>query len=535
MTAPGPGNRGTLGPRPEHVKVGLVFGAGNSAASELTVLLRKRLRVLGLMGTAVYAWVVLYTLPYLISSPTTFAGFRLSLLACSVIAPVFVVVSWLLWSRRALSLPQLRWVEGLSLCLVLVHLAASRYEYLVYYGLQKVIQEGPPVSPPRFAAFLCLPFFGLVMAYGTLIPNTWKRGLAMTGLIAVSPIALATVAALQQGALSWALTFALLLPSLAMMAGAAALGVAGAHRIEVLRQEAVEARRLGQYQLGERLGSGGMGEVYLAEHLLLRRPCAIKLIRPDRASDPQILLRFEREVQATATLTSWHTVEIYDYGHAQDGTFYYVMEYLPGPTLEQSVREQGPMPAGRVIHVLRQLCSALHEAHSAELIHRDIKPGNVIACQRGGLDDVVKLLDFGLVRVLRVARAGPDLTQEGVIAGTPGYMSPEQASGKQDLTAASDIYSLGAVAYFLLTGQAPFVRETVMQVLAAHISEPVVPPSRLRADMPADLEAVVLRCLEKAPAARFDSATSLSHALSGCVGGLGRGSLDVRDESRRST
>src|SRR5262249_55874885 len=157
--------------------------------------------------------------------------------------------------------------------------------------------------------------------------------------------------------------------------------------VSLLREQAFEARKLGQYQLKERLGSGGMGEVYLAEHVLLRRPCAIKLIRPDQAVDGTSLARFEREVRASATLTHWNTIEIYDYGHAEDGTFYYVMEYLPGLSLQELVDRHGPLPAGRAVYLLRQVCAALREAHAIGLIHRDIKPSNILACERGGVHD----------------------------------------------------------------------------------------------------------------------------------------------------
>ena len=186
-----------------------------------------------------------------------------------------------------------------------------------------------------------------------------------------------------------------------------------------------------------------MGEVYLAEHVLLRRPCALKLIRPERAGDPKNLRRFEREVQATATLTHPNTVQVYDYGHTDDGTFYYVMEYLPGLTLEELVKRHGPLPPARAIHFLRQVCGALEEAHAVGLIHRDIKPGNVIVCERGGVHDVAKLLDFGLVLSPVSEADGEKLTQDGAIAGTPAYMSPEQAGGQDDVDARSDIYSLG--------------------------------------------------------------------------------------------
>jgi serine/threonine-protein kinase len=297
---------------------------------------------------------------------------------------------------------------------------------------------------------------------------------------------------------------------------AGALAIYGSHRIEVLRKEALEARKLGQYQLKRLLGMGGMGEVYLAEHLLLRRPCAIKLIRADRAGDAASLRRFEREVQVTATLTHPNTVQVYDYGHTDDGTFYYVMEYLPGLTLEQLVQSQGPVPAPRTIHLLCQVCGALGEAHAAGLIHRDIKPGNIIVCERGGLRDVAKLLDFGIVRSPGVKLDESQAFLEPAIVGTPGFMSPEQASGTDAVDARSDIYSLGGVAYFLVTGVPPFGRATLSEMLAAHTRQAVTPPERIQPNVPRDLQAIILRCLSKNPDDRYPNAAALHDALERC-------------------
>ena len=221
----------------------------------------------------------------------------------------------------------------------------------------------------------------------------------------------------------------------------AAVAVYGSHKISLLRHELLEARKLGQYRLERQIGTGGMGEVYLAEHVLLRRPCAIKLIRAERAGDANCLRRFEREVQATATLTHANTVQIFDYGHAEDGTFYYAMEYLPGLNLEELVRRHGPLPPERAIHVVRQVCGALHEAHAVGLIHRDIKPSNIILCERRAVPDVAKLLDFGLVLLHCEGGGAPHLSQDGAIAGTPAYMSPEQCDGIDLPDARSDIFA----------------------------------------------------------------------------------------------
>src|SRR5262249_35388378 len=270
---------------------------------------------------------------------------------------------------------------------------------------------------------------------------------------------------------------------------AAAAAVSGTHLITPARREVFEAKHLGQYRLVKPLGAGGMGEVYLAEHLMLKRPCAIKLIHPNQAGDPQVLARFEREVRMTAKLSHWNTVEIYDYGRTDDGTFFYVMEYLPGLSLEDLLQRHGPLPAERVVHFLRQTCQGLREAHANGLIHRDIKPANVFAAQRGGLYDVVKLLDFGIVKPVAETTSAR-LTQEGAISGTPLFMSPEQARGRGDLDARSDIYSLGAVAYALITGRPPFDSTNGMEVMMAHVRDEVVRPSEHQADVPADLEGV---------------------------------------------
>jgi serine/threonine-protein kinase len=293
--------------------------------------------------------------------------------------------------------------------------------------------------------------------------------------------------------------------------------VFGSHKIRELQQKAHEAQRLGQYRLKQVLGFGGMGAVYLAEHVMLRRPCAVKLIRPDQAGDPRTLIRFEREVRATATLTHTNTVEIFDYGHAEDGTFYYVMEYLPGMNLEDLVERHGPMPPERAVHLLRQVCQALREAHGIGLIHRDVKPSNIFACERGKVYDVAKLLDFGLVKSFGPAGGDGRLTLEGALTGSPAFVSPEQAKGREHLDARSDIYNVGAVAYFLLTGQLLFDRDSALDMLHAHAYEPPAPIPQFQEAAAADLRGVILRCLEKDPDRRYPDAAGLDAALAACA------------------
>jgi hypothetical protein len=362
-----------------------------------------------------------------------------------------------------------------------------------------------------------LPFWLLlIFTYGMFIPNTWHRAAPVIGAMALAPVVLVVVMLLAYPEVAGVMTVVGVMQHVLVMMVAGVAAVFGTHLVNTLRREAFEAKQLGQYRLITALGAGAMGEVYLAEHRMLKRPCAVKLIHPEQAGDPRVLARFEREVRMTARLSHWNTVEIYDYGRTEDGTFFYVMEYLPGLSLEDLLQRHGPLPAERIVHLLRQTCHGLREAHAIGLIHRDIKPANVFVAQRGGLYDVAKLLDFGLVKPV-AEMPSARLTLEGAISGTPLFMSPEQARGLSDLDARSDIYSLGAVAYALLTGRPPFERASAWDVMIAHARDDVVPPSKLQADVPADLEQVILRCLAKSPEDRFQDIDSLEQALAECA------------------
>lgn len=271
---------------------------------------------------------------------------------------------------------------------------------------------------------------------------------------------------------------------------------------------------VGQYVLQHKLGSGGMGDVYLAEHRLLKRLCAVKLIHSDKANDEEMLERFEREVKATAQLTHWNTVQVYDYGHTRSGRFYYSMEYLEGVNLWQFVEQHGAMPAGRVVYIMKQLCAALHEADRRQLVHRDIKPSNIFLAQRGESYDVAKLLDFGLVQPAILNKVGMRrMTTQ--IQGSPGYMSPEQANGLEP-DCRGDLYSLGAVAYFLLTGHAPFREENPIMLIVAHATTAVPQFQDIGVDVPEDLTRIVMKCLEKKPLERYASAHEVLAELERC-------------------
>jgi serine/threonine-protein kinase len=282
-----------------------------------------------------------------------------------------------------------------------------------------------------------------------------------------------------------------------------------------------KAREMGSYELVERLDRGGMGEVWRARHRMLARPAAIKLIRPDRlglahgpAAD-NIVLRFEREAQATAALHSPHTVELYDFGVTREGTFYYVMEILDGLDLESLVRRFGPVPAERAAHLLVQACDSLDDAHFAGLVHRDIKPANLYACRLGRRYDFLKVLDFGLVKSSWAdASSDAALTRESAITGTPAYLAPEVVLGERAIDGRVDIYGLGCVAYWLVSGQRVFEGATPMELVIHHVQTAPVPPSQ-RGDVavPRALEDLILACLEKDPARRPTSAAELGRLL----------------------
>jgi serine/threonine-protein kinase len=283
-----------------------------------------------------------------------------------------------------------------------------------------------------------------------------------------------------------------------------------------LRREVKTARRLGQYTLEEKIGEGGMGAVYRARHAMLRRPTAVKLLLPHKTG-AETLARFEREVQLTARLAHPNTVTIFDYGRTSDGVFYYAMELLDGLDLESLVLATGAQPPARVLHVLDQVAGALHEAHGVGLIHRDIKPANIMLCRRGGVEDVAKVVDFGLVKQLH-ERPDVALTQGQTITGTPLYMSPEMITAPDKIDGRSDLYALGAVGYFMLTAQQVFEGGSLVEVCSKHLNEKPIPPSeRGSRPLPSDLEALVLACLEKDPASRPQTAAELQARVRACA------------------
>jgi hypothetical protein len=280
-----------------------------------------------------------------------------------------------------------------------------------------------------------------------------------------------------------------------------------------LESKVRQALEFGQYTIEAKLGEGGMGSVYRARHRMLRRPTAVKLLSPEKAGDHAVA-RFEREVQQTSRLTHPSIVAIYDYGRTQDGVFYYAMEYIEGIDLARLVREEGPLPQERVRRLVAQAAWALAEAHALGLVHRDVKPSNMMLCHRTGVLDHLKVVDFGLVKDLEREETAAAVTQDNTIVGTPHFLAPEAIRSPDAAGPPADVYGLGAVAYYLLTGQHVFPAQTLVEVCAMHLHEPPRSPSEVAPD-PIDprLEAIVLRCLAKAPEDRFRDGQALGAAL----------------------
>ncbi len=428
----------------------------------------------------------------------------------------------------------LGWVDGIAAISIAVSLALFAYTrrserepgiildlglvYLVLtaFALGMMIHVAPP--PAGWRIMPEISWIGaVVLMFAAVVPNA-PRKMSIAVLIAVSMNPLSMLLARARGVWDFGAASNVLLMHYPdyLLAGVA---VVISQVVTKLGQQVTRARDLGSYELGELLGRGGMGEVYRATHRMLARPAAIKLIRPEALSgsddDAQLAVRrFRREAEAAANLRSPHTVEIYDFGVTDDGTLYFVMELLEGLDLDSLVRRHGPLPASRVIHILRQVCDSLEEAHARGLVHRDIKPANIHVGRLGMQDDFVKVLDFGLVKPTSVPLAEQSMaTAAGLTPGTPAYMAPEMALGEQ-VDGRADLYALGCVAYYLLTGQLVFEGENLFQVVVKHLQDAPVPPSR-RTDrpIPASLDEVVLACLVKDRENRMRSAAELRRAL----------------------
>jgi hypothetical protein len=463
-------------------------------------LLQARLAVYGKVLTVVNA---VYWLGFLVLwSREPGVGFRPALAHVlswsSVSLGVVFAVLWLVCRGRAQPVPVLRGLE-----------IAAHVVYGVCFGPGMIKHPSPTVL--AFEVLTALVFMLAVRAL--IVPSSWRRSAAIGALTcapaiaavvyygrAVTPptIAPATLAGIY---LNWCLV-------------AIGFSAAASRVLYGLRRQVRDAQRMGQYTLLEPLGEGGMGVVYRARHAMLRRPTAVKLLTV--AETPQTLDRFEREVQQMAMLAHPNIVTVYDYGRTETGGLYYAMELLDGADLERVIQIDGPQPPARVVHLLLQACRALAGAHAAGLVHRDIKPGNLFLCRDWGSADAVKVLDFGLVKETQTG--GLAVTADGALLGTPLYMAPETWIRPREVDVRSDLYALGAVAYFMLTGRPVFEGGNPFEVMTHHVQSPPEPPSTFTlTPVPADLEAIVLRCLAKEPDERFASAELLRAHLEDCA------------------
>jgi serine/threonine-protein kinase len=391
------------------------------------------------------------------------------------------------------------------------------FEIASSYGIAAA-EFSDPATLETQRGFLGLSWVAVWVVLFTVVVPTSPRRALLAALASVSSVPVVIGTMMATGATSLRIEpgrffLGLVFPYLLVVG----MAYVGARVVYYLGSEVKRARELGSYWLEEKLGEGGMGEVWRARHRLLARPAAIKLIRTSRdgPSSEGLVRRFEREAQVIASLRSPHTIQLFDFGIATDGTFYYVMELLDGMDADTLVRRSGPVPANRAVYLLRQICHSLSEAESRGLVHRDIKPANIFLCRYGEEYDFVKVLDFGLAKAFdEPADAGPAITRENVVQGTPAFIAPEQALGGSSLDGRVDIYATGCVAYWLLTGQLVFTADTTMALLMHHVHTPPVPPSaRSELPVPPALESLVLSCLAKDPADRPQSAKELSHRL----------------------
>jgi serine/threonine protein kinase len=431
-------------------------------------------------------------------------------------------VLWQLCRRGKRSIRFSRTVEATGLVVSgIIGVFLTRY-LLAAFSQQHalVTAEGALMADAYICMIDLAPFAMFLAIRAALIPSQPRRTAILTAVVAAVKIFMNSILVptgdgglawrdADQGAFPW-------LPSTLIMMWVIAVLTCTVISWVVygLRAEVREARRFGQYILERKVGEGAMGVVYRATHSMLRRPAAIKLLLKDRATEND-LLRFEREVQLTSRLVHPNTISIFDYGRTAEGVFYYVMEYLDGMDLQRLVGQYGPVAPARTIHILAQISGALAEAHALGLIHRDIKPANIILTERPDEPDVVKVVDFGLVK-----KFGGDLAESttDTMAGTPLYMAPEAISKPDTIDGRSDLYAVGAVAYFLLTGEHVFEAGSVLEVCSKHMLEkPIAPSERLGKPLPEDLEAIVLACLAKDRNDRPASAAVLRTKLLACA------------------
>ncbi len=481
--------------------VGELFRAGGGVPRTLLNQAPARVMVVALVGCVVYTLHISMSLwldPAYMPMPADRTLPIAAWLAFLLISGAVSLVAWRRWVSRELLLD-----------------IALLYEVVgaFFIAFAEQLLPWPEGYSVRGISWIC----AWIIAFQLMVPTMPLRAfLAACSAAAMGPLVLLIAVAMGNPLPSATVLLAMFIPS-----GLCALAVlAFATMIFRLFTDFENLQRLGSYALVERLGEGGMGEVWRARHRMLARPAAIKLIKADRlgpatgARGGVAAKRFEREARATAALTSQHTIDVYDFGVARDGRFYYVMEYLNGVDLETLIDRCGPMPAERAINILCQVCHSLAEAHSAGLVHRDIKPSNIFLCRRGLEYDFVKVLDFGLVKLDTGGDRGSRLTAEGTVSGTPAYMAPEMVMSPESVDHRTDLYALGCVGYWLMSGRPVFQGSSVMRIFTKHVQEA---PPRLshitELEVPDALEELLLRCLAKAPEDRPQAIAELWRGL----------------------
>jgi serine/threonine-protein kinase len=470
---------------------------GSSFDHELAGILRQRTRLL--FAIAAGTGVTLFVINHLLVIEPTIAALAdyqtpLHLLGVVILFAGLVYVNTGRRSSRQLQGAAF-WTMALALMLVVPNLA---------------------VFWPDHEPFL--PVALMLFVYAAFIPcrtaQTWLAGMAIVAVTLSTLLAPALVPEVadywsRQGALAYRVQATYTITGTVILA---IVSMLVSRNLYALQRTAHRAKRLGNYLIEDELGKGGMGEVYLAQHSLICRPTAVKVLTA-KAGEPGALARFEREVQLSASLTHPNTITIFDFGRTSDNTFYYAMEYLSGMDLQSMVDRFGPLQAERVVYLLLQACGSLAEAHDRGIIHRDIKPSNIFVTQRGGLHDFVKVLDFGLAREVE-PKEGADLTKTGMVFGTPRYIAPEAVRGTATVDARADLYNLGGVAYWLLTGKPLFAGSSSLDLIIDHVKTVPSPPSELsELPVPPALDAIVMKCLEKEPGDRFQAAQELATAL----------------------
>ncbi len=488
----------TIRPRAESVEV---------TKAQLLLLKRLRFVAAALLTFAVCTLPVF--LPGMLRDSNWFAiGFN----ALSISGQAYLV--HYLFSSNNQSIRALRVVEAILFSIVALGFLGYLASPICLGAISEYYDSHGVSGLVALAMTIAFPGMAMMVLYGVFIPNTRYRCIFWVSALGVLPVIMSIGFAAR--ALSFWPAVLFVIATAAFLGLGAAISLYGAFRIERLRSQVAAGRRLGSYRIKQQLGEGGMGQVFAAEHHLLKRPCAIKVMSSQLLDNASAVARFEREVEATVSLNHPNIVQIYDYGLSDDGDFYYAMEQLNGLTLDKIVKNNEPLAAGRTIYVLRQVCDALIEAHQRGIVHRDLKPGNIMLCRIGSRADVVKLLDFGLVRFNETDDDKPALTMTQSILGSPEYMSPEQVQGGIQVDHRADLYSFGATAYFLVSGRPPFVRDTPMETMMAHYREAPPDITEVAERIDADLAEIIMSCLSKDPDDRMQSAVEIRDALNAC-------------------